>query len=511
MARKDKKKRSKKIWLIPVILLGAAGGMFYLKHQPGKEDQPVRGIEVVEAIEDDILITTKGSGAIEAAFKKAVSLDYDGKLEAIYVEPGDQVHVGDELALYDREALDAVIKTKETELTNLNQSITQESQYGNYYITTPISGNVKRVFASVGDSTEEVIQKYGGLVEIAADNKLKIEFTAEGYAPEQGKPVIVTFDYETVTGVVESSVGQEICVTIPDKYYYRVGTPAIVYTGNWERLGSGALEINMPYLVQAENGVISNCFVDINTIAYAGYPLFSYSGAVYNSSYMKLLEDREEHMEEIQSLQEYQNNSVVLSEYDGYVVSVEAMEGMSYKKDQQLCVIADSSTLYLKVDIDELDIDGVGIGMRANVVFDAFEDQTYEGTVEKISGVGKNSGGVTTYTVTIALPGDAHIRDAMSATAEIVMKETKGAVLVPIDAVIAEDDKRYVQIVQGEDLYKTEVQTGLVNDDYIEILDGISVGTKVAIEQVLPPQGFIDSMMDSGSLSFREREAKEKG
>lgn len=508
MKKTDKNaKRGKITWLFLFILLAvAAGGFFYFKNQSKETANPFQGMAIVETITDNISIKAKGSGSVEPAVKRTVSLEYGGKLASIYVEAGDQIHTGDVLARYDVKSLDSLIKTKETELATLNQTIDRDFQNGSYsgdtYVTAPITGNVKRVFASAGDSTQEVIQKYGGVIEIASDNKLKVEFTVEGEAPEQGTLVKVVFGQEQATGIIESSVGTKICVTIPDKLYYKVGTQATVYTKNGQKLGSGVLETNLPYLVQAENGVISYLNVTPGMKVYAGGSLFSYSGAVYSRKYVNLITDRDEHLKEIKKLTEYRDNPVVVSEFDGYVVSVDAVEGTSYKEDQRLCVIADSSALNLKVEIDELDIDGVRIGMKADVIFDAFADQVYEGTVEKISGIGKNAGGVTTYKVTISLPGDSHIRDAMRATAEIILKNSEQAVLVPEDAVIAEGDKNFVLVVHGTDLIKTEVQIGLVNEDYVEIVNGLSAGTEVAFKKIIQSESFMDSLIYSGPLSF---------
>ena len=44
---------------------------------------------------------------------------------------------------------------------------------------------------------------------------------------------------------------------------------------------------------------------------------------------------------------------------------MDAMEGMTYEKDQQFCTIADAEKLNLKVEIDELDIDDVEVGQEA--------------------------------------------------------------------------------------------------------------------------------------------------
>ena len=170
-----------------------------------------------------------------------------------------------------------------------------------------------------------------------------------------------------------------------------------------------------------------------------------------------------------------------MSDYDGYIVTLDVLEGMPYEKDQQFCTIADAGTLNLKVEIDELDIDGVKEGQKASVVFDAFEDETYEGTVEKISGVGGNAGGVTTYTVTIAMEGNTHLKNAMSATASIELESKENVLLIPVDAIETIGDEKYVQVVNGEDTVQTPVSLGLINDEYAEVTEGLTNGDQIVV------------------------------
>ncbi|MBR5067338.1 MAG: hypothetical protein IKX08_06785, partial [Lachnospiraceae bacterium] len=49
-------------------------------------------------------------------------------------------------------------------------------------------------------------------------------------------------------------------------------------------------------------------------------------------------------------------------------------------------------------------------------------------------------------------------------------------VSVPKDAVITEDDKSYVFVSKDKKAIKTSVETGIKNDDYVEITSGLNEG-----------------------------------
>ena len=484
-SKQESVKRKRKKWpiVLAVLLLLLVAVIAFFVMSGGKQQMESRMTKVTteSAFIGSISVTTEGSGFVEAASTKALALEYDGKLDTIYVEKGDQVKQGDVLAVYDTDALDAVVEQKENELEQINSAIATTDDSGSGVITAPVTGRVKRIYAAVDDVVTDVVDNNGGLAEISADGKLKVEFTCESAVLTEGDSVTVDFDSYSVTGTVQDVEDGQICVTIKDDTEYVVDTVAVIRGKSGTKLGEGMLKSNHPYLVTASYGIIDSVNVTKESFVNAGDTMFERRDAEYNQTYLDLLTDREELVEELQDLKEYKKNPVVVSDYDGYIVSLDVLEGMPYEKDQQFCTIADAGTLNLKVEIDELDIDGVKEGQKASVVFDAFEDETYEGTVEKISGVGNNAGGVTTYTVTIAMEGNTRLKNAMSATATIELESKDNVLLIPVDAIETIGDEKYVQVVNGEEMVQTPVRLGLVNDEYAEVTEGLASGDLVVV------------------------------
>lgn len=515
MRNKEVKKRKKWPWVLAaIVVLLAAWMVLSFAGLKRKVESRAAALSTETVNRGSISVNTEGSGSVEAASTKAVALEYDGKLETIFVETGDQVSVGDVLAVYDTEALDSVIEEKEAELSQLNQSIASTDDSGSSYIKAPVSGRVKRIYASVGDVAAKVSDLHGGVAEISADGKLKVEFTNNsGTSLVEGDTVTVDFASYSETGTVASIEDDKVCVTIEDDTEFQVDTDAVIWGKSGERLGEGKLCSNRPYLVEASYGIIDSVKVDKETFVNAGDTMFERKDAKYNREYLDLLTDREDLVEELRELKQYQKNPEVKSEYDGYIATMDALEGMPYEKDQQLCTIADSGTLNLKVEIDELDIDGVKVGQSASVVFDAFEEETYEGTVEKISGVGSNVGGVTTYVVTIAMNGNAHLKDGMSATATITLDTKNDVLLVPVDAIETVDGQKYVEVTDGENTQQRAVTLGLINDEYAEVTEGLSEGENVVVITRNSEDLFMEMMKQSRAMqdSMRGRRGADAG
>lgn len=88
---------------------------------------------------------------------------------------------------------------------------------------------------------------------------------------------------------------------------------------------------------------------------------------------------------------------------------------------------------------------------------------------------------MTTYTVTISMEGDTHLKNAMSATASITLESKDNALLVPVDAIESIDGQKYVQVADGAEIVQTPVTVGLINDEYAEVTEGLSAGDQVVV------------------------------
>lgn len=138
--------------------------------------------------------------------------------------------------------------------------------------------------------------------------------------------------------------------------------------------------------------------------------------------------------------------------------------------------------MQVEIDVNELDILQIQSGQTATIELDAVEDQTYEGTVTDISGTGSNSGGTTTYPVTVELDKDENMLAGMSASATITISQAEDVLTIPAAALQEEGGTTYVYTSQEDDgtlSGKTEVTTGESNDSTVEITDGLTEGQTV--------------------------------
>lgn len=158
-----------------------------------------------------------------------------------------------------------------------------------------------------------------------------------------------------------------------------------------------------------------------------------------------------------------------------------------YSTDTTAFTISGDTSMLLSVSVDELDINSVTLGQKAEVTFDAIEDKTFEGAVTKVGNTASASGGVAKYTVEITIPRDEKMKSGMNASATIVIEEKENVVTIPVNALQERGEEVFVYTKQDEDgslSGEQQVTTGLSDGENVEITEGLSEGDEVYYQKI---------------------------
>ena len=111
----------------------------------------------------------------------------------------------------------------------------------------------------------------------------------------------------------------------------------------------------------------------------------------------------------------------------------------------------------------------------------------FTGKVTKINMAGTTTNGVTTYPVEVQLEYDEGLLPGMNVSTEIVVNKAENVVAVPVGAVVRGDMvlvKTGAASTDDPSIPKgyeyVSVVTGISNDSYVEIKDGIKDGDEIA-------------------------------
>jgi len=189
---------------------------------------------------------------------------------------------------------------------------------------------------------------------------------------------------------------------------------------------------------------------------------------------------------QVASAQKALNDTTILSPISGYVSERVADPGEYISPsapNTKIATIVRTSPLRLKIDVPEQSIGKVGTGQGISLQVTAYPDRNFAGTVVRMS-PGLNTA-ARTLTVEAEVPNsDGMLKPGQFATVRITQSKPENAVMVPASAIKAEGDINRLYIIKDGVAHEQIVQVGLLEDNMIQVKNGVAEGDVVAISGV---------------------------
>jgi RND family efflux transporter MFP subunit len=159
-----------------------------------------------------------------------------------------------------------------------------------------------------------------------------------------------------------------------------------------------------------------------------------------------------------------------------------AAEGAAVAPGSAPFSVVDMADLNFNAQVDEADVAKVESDMASKVSLDAFATTTFPGKVKVVrsTAVQTTTGGIAFPVLVAVDPTDKKLLLGMSGSVDIEVSAVKGALTVPIEAILDDGGKKFVFIVKADNVSKVEVTTGALTDTRAQILSGVSAGDTVA-------------------------------
>jgi len=175
----------------------------------------------------------------------------------------------------------------------------------------------------------------------------------------------------------------------------------------------------------------------------------------------------------------------VYAPFDGTISKVSVKKGDSVTSGTTLATLITKQKI-AEITLNEIDAANVKLGQKATITFDAIDDLSVTGELINIDSIGTVSQGVVTYGAQISLDlQDERVKPGMSVSVEIITQAKQDALLIPNAAIKSQNNIKYVQVMGTDNVvYSQEVKTGISNDTYTEITNGLAEGDKVVTQTV---------------------------
>ena len=491
-------------WMVPVACVAVLGGWFILR--PDRAQDANVDVNYVQTTPEkrDLSNSLSGTGTLNPANTYNVKSLVAGKVLTSTIEEGDIVEEG--TVLYTVDASDATTKAEQASITLQQAQRSYDKTVDRQYVRAEVAGVVATLKVAKGDEVTS-----GQEVAVIRDSSkmvLHLEFpAADAAAFSVGQSAEVTLDgtFETLTGTVTAVTGTDTLST--GNLLTRTVTITVRNAGGLTTAQAATATINGVSCIAAK------CFEyqaerTLTTLAAGTVTAINVQeGGAVNKDDIVLQISGEDLTEAIQSaaetlrsaelnmdnLQEAMNNYTVTSPISGTIIEKNAKAGDALTAGADLCTIYDLSYLVMVINVDELQVSDVSVGQSVQVTADAVPDKTYTGTVTRVSMKGSSNGGTTTYPVTVRIDETEGLRPGMNANAEIVIAEAKNALAVPNAAIVRGG---YVLVTKDspsaanadpdmtapEGYVYVPVKTGVSDDDYTQIISGVTGNNTVAYD-----------------------------
>ncbi|MEG2018320.1 MAG: efflux RND transporter periplasmic adaptor subunit [Clostridium sp.] len=411
----------------------------------------------------------------------------------------------------------------------INKTITSYSDVNpsdGIVISSPIAGRITGLSVKEGEKVKD-----GTIAKIVNDSKFKITFkcnTNEFPSLKIGQKVLL--NYSVYEGYYEGVINDLNSNAVPnsDKISYihngviEAKNPGLVQPGTSVSVSTnnnGVPGITLTYAGKVDSYLdeanayttqisdaatnktvlATDVYVSDNEFVEKGQAIVKIAGNDVSKSiqdkidlikaeYAKIktkTEEIDKIKKSINNLMDFSTKLMVAAPSDGIVAYQRYMVGDSFQAsstsnrwDLEVVSLYNSNQMSINTQVSDLDVNYVQQGATVEVTVDALPGKTFEGIVDRLYQYTDN--GKVVYNVNISVTGGEGLRPGMNTNCFVDAGESLNTLLVPIEAVFEEDFKQKVEVLNKDGIATAvEIEIGLMNDRYVEVLSGLEEGQEV--------------------------------
>lgn len=187
---------------------------------------------------------------------------------------------------------------------------------------------------------------------------------------------------------------------------------------------------------------------------------------------------------EVTRWEELYRATPILSPINGTVILRSVEPGQTFSSTDSILVLSDRLTI--KAQVDETDLAQVKKGLKATVILDAYPRDPIAATVSRIAYEATTVSNVTMYVVYVTPDVTPEtMRSGMTATVKFDVASKKDVIVVPNDALRTDAaGKNSVLLFTNGQRTKTDVEVGLTDGKFSEVVSGLKEGDVVSARMI---------------------------
>jgi len=190
--------------------------------------------------------------------------------------------------------------------------------------------------------------------------------------------------------------------------------------------------------------------------------------------------------EKLKSLEVSLSYHKIYSPISGFVSQVTTQQGetvVAGLSAVNLITIIDPTKLEMWIYVDETDIGKVKKGMFVEYWVDAYKKKVFTGTISMIYPQPEIKDNIVYYLAIVKIDpkNTEFLKPEMTTHVKIIVEKKKDVLVVPNSAVRFEEGKNVVYAMTKDKTVRVDVETGIRDDRFTEIISGVKEGDKIII------------------------------
>ena len=192
------------------------------------------------------------------------------------------------------------------------------------------------------------------------------------------------------------------------------------------------------------------------------------------------------------------NYTQIISPMDGIIVSVPVSVGQTVNSNQTsptIVQVADLSKMLIKLEISEGDIAQVQEGQEIRFTTLAEPNRAYQSKIDTVDPAlttltdnnyteeSGNTEAIYYYANALVDNADNRLRIGMTVQGQVNIAKRENVLVVPTSTLKKKGNKTTIQVLNNNQVEEKEIQTGLSDSQYTEVISGINEGEQVVVTQ----------------------------
>lgn len=520
------KKRKIWIWVLLVVLL-AAGGIGYraLASSRAAEAETVQTATITKG---SLASTLSASGNTRSGQDATIAWQTSGTVEQVTLQPGDRVEMDQVLAALDPSSLSTELINARESLADAQQALEdllnsrlQQAKALQAVEDAQLALNILKATANEQSSQAQLaLANAEDALTDAQKNRQKMDYphSSDQLVIEKAETSYLLAKKAYNEALKEYNKYVDKPLTRPERVQAlnrlvaaKQAMNSALATWNWYLMGYSATEIAQAdaelAVAQANLEKTQADYDSLKTGASQAEIALAEATLADAQREWERVKDGPSQAEldaaqaAVDNVQAILDRDSLLAPFAGTITAVEIKAGDIVSAGDPAFRIDDLDSLYIDLQISEVDLASLQVGQKATLEFDAIADQTYNGEVTEIGMIGSVSQGVVNYPVTVRITdADGSIRPGMTATVNIITAEANDVLMAPNKAIKTSGGQQSVVVLFEGQQISVPVTVGLVGDSYSEI-----VSTQLREGDVLVLNGASSTSTSAGN-NTTERE-----